>query len=187
MRHDTALAQPWASLRVERGRGNAQGEGSRKAPLAGYRTGGRICGSPRMAGRSACVGPTFRRLRLRRAGSPGGTVRAGRPGRAGAAESRCARRAQSRERLHGHGDGAGALRLGCRCAARARRDARFRRCSGNRDRAAGASPGRLRSVAGAPRRAAAARRPALTRQQPGRPPRQVRRVRPQPSGHARGW
>jgi hypothetical protein len=33
------LPQPWASRRVERGRGDAQGEGIRKAPLAGYRTG----------------------------------------------------------------------------------------------------------------------------------------------------
>ena len=62
-------------------------------------------------------------------------------GRARAAESRCASRAQSRERLHGHGDGAGALRPGRRGAARARRDARFPRRSGNRHRAARASSG----------------------------------------------
>jgi hypothetical protein len=65
MRHDAGLAQPWASRRVERGRGDAQGEGSREAPLAGHRTGGRTCGSPRTAGRSASVGPTFRALQLR--------------------------------------------------------------------------------------------------------------------------
>jgi hypothetical protein len=39
MRHETGLPQPWASRRVERGRGDAQGEGIREAPLAGYRTG----------------------------------------------------------------------------------------------------------------------------------------------------
>ena len=40
MRHDTGLAQPWASRGVERGRGNAQGEGVREVPLAGHCTGG---------------------------------------------------------------------------------------------------------------------------------------------------
>ena len=39
MRHDTGLAQPWASRRVERGRGDAQG-GEPRGALAGHRTGG---------------------------------------------------------------------------------------------------------------------------------------------------
>ena len=50
------LPQPWASRRVEQGRGDAQGEGSREAPLgwvSHWKV--RLCGSPRMAGRSACV------------------------------------------------------------------------------------------------------------------------------------
>ena len=106
-------------------------------------------------------------------------------GQAGAAESRCASRAQSRERLHGHGDGAGALRPGCRRPARARRDARFCRRSGKRHRAARAGPGGLRSVPRAAHRATAERRPALTLQEPGRPPRRVRLARPPPSDHAR--
>jgi hypothetical protein len=55
MRHNTGLAQPWASRRVARGRGDAQGEGIREATLAGHRWKVRTCGSPRMAGRSACV------------------------------------------------------------------------------------------------------------------------------------
>jgi hypothetical protein len=61
------LPQPWVSRRVERGRGDAQGEGSREAPWLGIAVEVRTCGSPRMAGRSASVGPTFRTLQLRSA------------------------------------------------------------------------------------------------------------------------
>jgi hypothetical protein len=64
----TTLGPTLASRRVDRGRGDAQGEGSREAPLGGashWKV--RICGSPGMAGRSACVRSRRPRSQSRRA------------------------------------------------------------------------------------------------------------------------